>query len=65
MRANHRRLRDVDGAAAEPAFAIHQVIAPEVVERLAEPVELAARHRDIVGPKPALENLASVINRAI
>ena len=32
----HRYLRDVDRAAAKAAFAIHEIIAPEVVERLGE-----------------------------
>src|SRR4051794_5104577 len=33
---DQRHLRHVDAATAEAAFAIHQIIAPELVERLVE-----------------------------
>ncbi len=44
---HHRHLRDADRSAAEAAFAIHQIIAPQAVEFVAEAVQLARarRHR--------------------
>ena len=52
LSAHHCHLGDVDRAAAEAAFAIHQIIAPQLVELVAEPGELAARHRGVVALAP-------------
>jgi cyclopropane fatty-acyl-phospholipid synthase-like methyltransferase len=38
-------LGDIDCAAAEPAFTIHEIVTPEIVKRLTEAVERAARDR--------------------
>src|SRR5690242_14186540 len=60
LRLDHRHLGDVDRATAETAFAIHEVIAPELVERLAEALEIAAPDREIVAAAPAFQGLGIV-----
>ena len=47
---DQRDLRDVDAAAAEAAFAIHQIIAPQVAEAGIEPFGQASRLVGIVEP---------------
>ena len=53
-------MRDVDCSAAETAFAIHEVIAPEVMEFLGEAAQRTVRNGRIVAPAPALEGLGIV-----
>jgi hypothetical protein len=50
-------LRDVDRAAAKAPLAIHQVIAPEIVEAIPETGELAACDGFVIAVAPALHAL--------
>ena len=57
-RFDQRHLRDVDAAAAEAAFAIHQIVAPQIVEGGVEAVGQAALgDRGVVARAPALQRL--------
>src|SRR5688500_446311 len=55
-----RYLGDVDAAAAKTALAIHQIIAPEVVEGLAEFVELSGGHGLVIAFAPLAERFGIV-----
>src|SRR3954469_4265351 len=51
---HHRHLRDVDRAAAEPTLAIHEIVAPKIVEGLFEALQRTARDGLIVALPPPL-----------
>src|SRR5688500_15652581 len=53
--ADHRDLGDVDRAAAEPAFAIHQIIAPQVVELGLETRKIATLEGGVIAIPPQLQ----------
>jgi hypothetical protein len=57
---HHRHLRHVDGPAAEPALAIHEIISPEVVECLAELMEVAACNCLVITFAPALQRFGVI-----
>src|SRR6185369_7575855 len=59
-RFDHRHLRDVDRAAAESAFAIHEIVAPELMERLLETLERAARDGKVIALAPALQSFGII-----
>src|SRR4051812_40533066 len=49
----------------EPALAIHQIISPQLMERLAEAGERAIRDRGIISLAPALERFGIVESEAL
>src|SRR3982750_99270 len=53
-------LRDINRPAPETAFAVHEVVAPELVERHAEIAQGAACDRFLVAPAPPFEGLRIV-----
>ena len=53
-------MRDVDRAAAEATLAIHEIIAPELVERLGEAGQSAIHDRTIVTLAPPLQGLCII-----
>src|SRR5206468_4972863 len=55
-----RDLGNVDGTAAKAAFTIHQVVAPQVVESVGEPIEDAARYGLVIARAPALQCLCII-----
>src|SRR6476620_8562649 len=57
---DHRHLRDIDAPAAKPAFAVHEVESPEVVERLFEAAEVPAGDRLVIALPPSLEGFGIV-----
>src|SRR5690349_13627142 len=59
-RSDHRDLGDVDLAAAKTALAVHEIIAPKVVEFFAEARQGAALDGVIVAVAPALERFGIV-----
>ena len=54
-------LRDVDPAAAEAAFAIHQIVTPELVKGLAETGEPTFRNRQVVLRVPYAQSLGIIL----